>query len=72
MMCRGQQFEAGDLVWVHKPQRRKGRRPKLGNEWVGPCRVVERLSDVVYRVRLPQRGRKVALHQGQVGTLQGF
>lgn len=27
--ARGTQFEAGDLVWVHNPQRRKGRFPEV-------------------------------------------
>lgn len=49
-------FEVGDLVWVHNPHRKKGRCPKLDSEWIGPCKIGERLTEVVYRVRLPLRG----------------
>lgn len=44
---RGRNFEVDELVWVHSPQRTKGRCPKLDNEWVGPCRVLERLEPFI-------------------------
>lgn len=34
--ARGKHFKAEDLVWVHNPQWKKGMRPKLDNEWMGP------------------------------------
>ena len=37
---------------------KKGRCPKLDSKWMEPCRVLERLSEVVYRVQLSLRGRK--------------
>lgn len=37
----------------------------------GPCRVVERLGEVVYRVRLPPRGRRVALHRDRLAPYRG-
>jgi len=68
---RGRHFEVGELVWVYSPQRKKGRCPKLDSEWVGPCRVLERLGEVVYRVQLPPRGRKVALHRDRLAPYRG-
>lgn len=75
LWCTSQEnhFESGDLASVHNPQRMKGRYPKLDNEWMGPCRVVERLGGVVYRVRLTPRGRRVPAHQDRLAPGQpGF
>ena len=69
--ARGRHFQPGELVWVHNPQRKKGRCPKLDSQWVGPCRVLERMGEVVYRVQLPPRGRKVALHRDRLAPYQG-
>ena len=69
--ARGRHFQAGELVWVYNPQRKKGRCPKLDSQWVGPCRVLERMGEVVYRVQLPPRGRKVALHRDRLAPYQG-
>uniref|UniRef100_A0A674P0I3 Gypsy retrotransposon integrase-like protein 1 n=1 Tax=Takifugu rubripes TaxID=31033 RepID=A0A674P0I3_TAKRU len=64
--CRGQDFAPGEQVWVDSPERKKGLSPKLMGQWVGPCTVLERLSDVVYRVRLVKRNRVVVLHRDRL------
>uniref|UniRef100_A0A3B1J624 Gypsy retrotransposon integrase-like protein 1 n=1 Tax=Astyanax mexicanus TaxID=7994 RepID=A0A3B1J624_ASTMX len=53
MRCQGVPLEPGTRVWFHNPQRRKGRCPKLQSDWEGPCQVLERLSEVVYRPHGP-------------------
>ncbi|CAI5656789.1 unnamed protein product [Oreochromis niloticus] len=68
---RGRHFDVGELVWVYNPQRKKGRCPKLSSDWVGPCKVLERLGEVVYRVQLPPRGRRVALHRDRLAPYRG-
>ena len=68
---RGRHFQAGELVWVYSPQRKKGRCPKLESQWVGPCKVLERWGEVVYRVQLPGRGRRVALHRDRLAPYRG-
>lgn len=55
-------FNADDLVWVYAPKRIKGKSPKLQSNWIGPCRVLERLGEVVYRVKLAGQGRVVVIH----------
>jgi len=50
-------FTSGEKVWVDKQTRKKGVSPKLTMQWLGPCEVLEQLSDVVYRVKLCVRGR---------------
>lgn len=46
---RGTHFKAEDMVWVYAPKRTKGKFPKLQSNWIGPCRVLERVGEVVYR-----------------------
>ena len=69
--ARGNDFKAGDPVWVYSPRRKRGRCPKLDCHWVGPCKVLARLGEVVYRVQLPPRGRKVALHRDRLAPYRG-
>lgn len=59
-------FSPGDEVWVYNPTRKKDVSPKLTSKWVGPCEVLEQLSDVVYRVRMSLRGQVVVLHQDRL------
>ncbi|KAJ8348855.1 hypothetical protein SKAU_G00274440 [Synaphobranchus kaupii] len=64
--CRGRAFAVGEQVWVYCPERKKGLSPKLRASWRGPGEVVERLSEVVYRIRMPGRGHLVVLHQDRL------
>ncbi|KAI3373158.1 hypothetical protein L3Q82_006121 [Scortum barcoo] len=68
--CSGGEFAAGAQVWVYCPERKKGLSPKLMSHWIGPCTVLERLSDVVYRVRLVKRNRVVVLHRDRLAPYQ--
>ena len=43
--------QAGDLVWLYNPRKRKGHWPKLSPDWAGPSIVVTRINDVAYRIR---------------------
>lgn len=71
LKSKGRSFKYGELVWVYTPKRKKGRCPKLDRHWDGPCRVLERVGEVVYRVQVPPRGRKVALHQDRLAPYKG-
>ncbi|CAI5669498.1 unnamed protein product [Oreochromis niloticus] len=64
--CRRGAFVPGDKVWVYCPFRKRGVSPKLCSHWQGPAEVVERLTEVVYRVRMPGPGRLVVLHQDRL------
>lgn len=70
--ARGRHFPPGELVWVYSPQRKKGRCPKLDSHWVGPCRVLERVGEVVYRVHMTPGGRRVILHRDRLAPYQGM
>ena len=44
-------FKPGDLVYVYWPESGDGKAKKLLPKWRGPFKVINRMSDVVYRVR---------------------
>lgn len=69
---RGTHFKAEDLVWVYAPKRTKGKSPKLQSNWIGPCRVLERVGEVVYRVKLTGGGRVVVIHRDRLAPYQGM
>jgi hypothetical protein len=69
--ARGCNFGVGELVWVYSPVRKRGRCPKLDSHWVGPCPILDKLGEVVYRVQLPPRGRKEILHRDRLAPYRG-
>ncbi|KAK2919988.1 hypothetical protein Q8A73_002192 [Channa argus] len=64
--CHGHPFSVGDNVWVYCPVRKRGLSPKLTSHWQGPGEILDRISEVVYRVRMPGRGRRVVLHRDRL------
>ena len=46
-----QYYEPGERVWVRDKRRRRGQCPKLKKRFAGPYLVLERLSDVLYRLK---------------------
>ncbi|CAI5690288.1 unnamed protein product [Oreochromis niloticus] len=64
--CQGGAFMPGNKVWVYCPVRKRGVSPKLCSHWQGPAEVVERLTEVVYRIRMPGPGRMVVLHRDRL------
>lgn len=57
--CHPAEIKVKDLVYVHKDSlpRRKGTGTKLDDPWVGPFRVIKKLSEVVVRLKLPDRAK---------------
>uniref|UniRef100_L7LVQ9 RNA-directed DNA polymerase n=1 Tax=Rhipicephalus pulchellus TaxID=72859 RepID=L7LVQ9_RHIPC len=54
-------YEHGDLVWLWTPVRKRGLCEKLLAHYVGPYVVIDRISEVTYRVaRLHANGRRAA------------
>ena len=55
-------FQAGDLVWLYNPRRRKARCPHLSPDWEGPYIVVTRINDLVYRIRQGPKTKMKIVH----------
>ena len=60
----GEEYQVGDLVWLHNPIIPKGAKRKLHCPWIGPYKVVKKLSTVVYRIQdtRPSRRKRLVVH----------
>ena len=56
------EFQAGQPVWLYKPQRTKGVCPKLQCKWDKVYIITHRLDDVLYRVQKGQNGKGQVVH----------
>jgi transposase InsO family protein len=50
-------YRPGDAVYLYSPHVKRGLSPKLARKWHGPFKVIERLTDVVYRIQQSPKGR---------------
>lgn len=66
-----QGFKEGDLVWLHNPQRKKGRSPKLHPAWEGPYTVISKINDVVYRIQKTPRTKMKVVHLDRLARYAG-
>ena len=64
-------LKVGDPVWLFNPRVAKGRSPKLGRPWTGPYKVMERLTDVVYRVQLSPRTKPYMVNRYRLWRVSG-
>ena len=64
-------FDDGQLVWLHNPQRKKGLSPKLQLVWEGPYTVINRINDVIYRIRKGHRQKPKMVHLERLALYRG-
>ena len=55
-------LEPGEKVWLYNPRRKRGVCPKLSSDWEGPYTIVNRLSDVTYRIKGDGRSKPKVVH----------
>ena len=56
-------YNVRDSVFLFDPTKKKGISPKLQSRWVGPYLVVQKLSDLLYKIQLsPQSKIKIVHH----------
>ena len=55
-------FEVDDLVWLHSSVVRKGKSKKFHCPWLGPYKVIKKLSDSTYRIKQFPRGKRTVVH----------
>ncbi|RXN29632.1 Retrovirus-related Pol poly from transposon [Labeo rohita] len=55
-------YSVGELVWAWDKAKKRGICPKLQQRYRGPYRVLERLSDVLYRMVLVKGGPEIVVH----------
>ena len=60
---KGGKIDKGMFVWLAKKATKKGMSPKLDMKWHGPFLVIDKLSDVVFRIQQNgPRGTKKVVH----------
>ena len=64
-------YEEGTSVWLHNPQRKKGRSPKLSRNWDGPYVVMNRINDIVVRIRKSLRANPKVVHVNRLKPYNG-
>ena len=64
-------FEVGEFVWVRDETRRKGRCPKLQLAYDGPYLIIDKISDVVFRIQRTPRSKSKVIHFEKLKKYQG-
>ena len=64
-------YKLGDVVWAEKTSVRTGLSPKLQPLYHGPCLIVEKYNDLVYRVQLSKWGVCQVLHHNKMKPYEG-
>jgi predicted aspartyl protease len=52
-------FDVADRCWLHDPTNKKGVSAKLKTRWLGPYLVVNRITDLLYRLRHCHTGKEL-------------
>ncbi|KAK3082682.1 hypothetical protein FSP39_002465 [Pinctada imbricata] len=64
-------YNPGDMVWLFSPNRKVGLCPKLQRHWDGPYRVIEKMSDLVYRIQKLGKTRTQVVHHNHLKKYVG-
>jgi transposase InsO family protein len=59
-------YVVGDSVWYYNPQRKVGRSGKLTRPWKGPYQIIEKVSNILYRIKGSQRERPRVVHHDKL------
>lgn len=59
----GSSLSAGDPMWFHYPQRKKGLSTKLQRPWQGPYVVTKKINDLVHRIQLGPNRKSEVVHR---------
>ena len=60
---------SGDPVWYYQYQRKVGLNSKLQRPWHGPFVVIERLNDVMYRIKLSPKSKPKVVHHDKLNLM---
>ena len=67
----GHSYNPGDRVWFWNPKRRRGLCPKLQTHWEGPFEVLNKLNNVVIRIRKNSTSKPRVVHQDRLAPYFG-
>ena len=64
-------FDRGQQAWFYNPKRKRRLSPKLASHWEGPYTVIDRLSDVTYRIQRTGGGPMKVVHYNRLWKHKG-
>lgn len=64
-------YEVGELIWLLDSTRKRGISPKLQKHWDGPGKVLKKISDILYRVKMGPRKRPKIVHHNRLKKYKG-
>lgn len=64
-------YKTGDLVWLYQSQTKRGLKPKLCLRWTGPYKVMQKLSDCVYEIKLSPHAKAKVVHHNKLKPFVG-
>jgi hypothetical protein len=67
----GTNYQVGTSVWLHNPQRKKGKSPKLSRNWDGPYAVTDWINDIVVRIRKSPQAKPKVVHINRLKPYNG-
>ena len=65
------EYNDGDLVRRYQPRIQKGVKKKLSRLWTGPWVIVEKLTDVLYKIKHSQNSPSVIVHADNLKLYKG-
>ena len=67
----GDRFSIGDLVWLHVPAIKQGRTKKFLNLWRGPYTVIDKTSNVNYKIQLVGANKTLIVYHNRLKLCYG-
>ena len=65
-------YSVGDLVWLHVSAVKPGRTKKFASQWKGPYTIMDRISEVNYKIKLVGSSTKATIvHHNQLKSNYG-
>ena len=67
----GRRLSVGDLVWLYLPAIKQGRTKKFSSLWQGPCTVIDKTSDMNYKIQLVGTNKTLIVHRNRLKLCYG-
>ena len=65
------ELTVGDALWFHSPIRKQGLSLKLQSSWKCPYIIIEKLSNILYKIQESPRGKPKMVHYDRLKVYQG-
>ena len=64
-------YEMGNVVWVLNESRIEGLAPKLQPTYFGPCVVIQKINDLIFKIQLNKHGKVRIVHHNKLKPYEG-